>query len=129
MHRLHLGFERNAAGATILRIQQQDPPWRVVRGFDAPSGERLVHMNNVSGGVFDVDSLEWRVDVGAGAQAQVTTTGATRVYRSRSTERQASMSGIVTVGDGAYLEYLPDQLIPFAGSRFEQSVRVELGSG
>ena len=129
MPRLHLVFEPGSSGSTILRIKQQEPPWRVVRGFDAPSGERLVHLNNVSGGILDADSLDWRVDVTAQAQAQLTTTGATRVYRSRSPERAASMRGIVTIGEGAYLEYLPDQLIPFAGSRFEQSVRVELSRG
>ena len=34
----------------------------------------------------------------------------------------------VTVGEGGYFEYLPDQLIPFAGSRFEQATRIELAS-
>jgi urease accessory protein len=29
----------------------------------------------------------------------------------------------------AYLEYLPDQLIPFAGSRFDQTTRVEIERG
>jgi urease accessory protein len=35
----------------------------------------------------------------------------------------------VTVGENAYFEYLPDQLIPFAGSRFNQSMRVNLAPG
>jgi urease accessory protein len=35
----------------------------------------------------------------------------------------------LTVGENAYLEYLPDQLIPFAGSRFDQSMRVDLARG
>jgi urease accessory protein len=35
----------------------------------------------------------------------------------------------LTVGENGYLEYLPDQLIPFAGSRFDQSMRVNLASG
>jgi urease accessory protein len=126
---LHLSFESNSRGATILRVKRQQPPWRVIRGFPAPSGELLAHVHNLSGGILDTDSLEWRVDVGAGAQAQVTSTGATRVYRSRSAERMASQRATATVGPGGYLEYVPDQLIPFAGSRFEQSARVELDHG
>ena len=127
--KLHLSFELDARGATILRVKTQQPPWRVVRGFDAPSGERLAHLHNVSGGILDTDALEWRIDVGPRAQAQLTSTGATRVYRSRSNDRVATQRAVITLGEEAYLEYLPDQLIPFAGSRFEQSTRIDLARG
>src|ERR1700691_5299001 len=126
---LHLSFEANDTGATILRVKQQQPPWRVVRGFRAPSGETLAHVHNLSGGILDSDSLSWQVDVGPRAQAQVTSTGATRVYRSRSPESRASQRLHVNVAADAYLEYLPDQLIPFAGSRFDQTARVEIERG
>ena len=126
---LHLSFELNRSGSTILRVKQQEPPWRVVRGFQAPSVETLVHLHNVSGGILDGDSLECRIDLASGAQAQVTTTGATRVYRSRSAERIATQRSLVTIGERAYLEYLPDQVIPFTSARFEQSAHVELHPG
>jgi len=126
---LHLSFETVEAGSTILRVKQQQPPWRVVRGFPAPSGETLAHVHNLSGGILDRDSLDVRIDLGAGAQAQVTSTGATRIYRSRSPEGIASQRTRVSIAAGGYLEYLPDQLIPYAGSRFEQTARVELESG
>lgn len=123
---LHLAFACDARGETIVRVREQQPPWRAVRGFRNSSGETLVHLHNVSGGVLDRDSLCLRVDVGAGAHAQVTTTGATRIYRSRSASQTATQQIEVHVGAGGYLEYLPDQLIPFAGSRFRQTTRVEL---
>jgi urease accessory protein len=126
---LHLSFEANEAGGTILRVKQQQPPWRVVRGFPAPTGETLAHVHNLSGGILDTDALSWRVDLGPRAQAQVTSTGATRVYRSRSPGSRASQCMRVSVASDAYLEYLPDQLIPFAGSRFDQSARVEIERG
>jgi len=126
---LHLAFEANDAGGTILRVKQQQPPWRVLRGFRTPSGETLAHVHNLSGGILDTDSLSWQVDVGPHAQAQLTSTGATRVYRSRSAESRASQSMRVSIAGDAYLEYLPDQLIPFAGSRFDQTARVEIARG
>jgi len=126
---LHLSFEAADGGATILRVKQQQPPWRVVRGFPAPTGETLAHVHNLSGGILDTDSLSWQVDVGPRAQAQVTSTGATRVYRSRSPGSRASQRMRVSVASDAYLEYLPDQLIPFAGSRFDQQARVEIELG
>ncbi len=124
--RLHLAFDLDTRDATVLRVKAQEPPWRVVRGFDAPSGERLAHLHNVSGGILDTDSLQWRVDVGPLARAQVTSTGATRVHRSRSENSVSRQDAIVNVGQGGYFEYLPDQLIPFAGCRFEQTTRIEL---
>jgi len=126
---LHLTFEADGRGGTILRVPQQQPPWRVVRGFPTPSGETLAHLHNLSGGILDTDSLSLQVDVGPRAQAQVTSTGATRVYRSRSPHRRASQRMRVNVASDGYLEYLPDQLIPFAGSRFDQIARVELERG
>src|SRR5580698_8773395 len=113
---LHLAFEADAGRGTILRVLEQQPPWRVVRGFRTASGETLAHVHNVSGGILDTDSLSWQVDVGPRAQAQITSTGATRVYRSRTPECRATQRMRVNVASDAYLEYLPDQLIPFAGS-------------
>src|SRR6266478_2500791 len=107
MPKLHLSFETNGTGATILRVKQQQPPWRVIRGFKAASGELLAHVHNVSGGILDTDSLDWRIDVAPGAQAQVTSTGATRLYRSRMPDRVASQRAALTVGENGYLEYLP----------------------
>jgi urease accessory protein len=127
--RLHLSFEPNAAGATILRVKEQQPPWRVVRGFPAPSGELLAHLHNVSGGIFDTDSLDWQIDVAPGAKAQVTSTGATRIYRSRCAGRCAVQRAALAIAEGGYVEYLPDPLIPFADSRFVQAVRVDLDRG
>ena len=126
---LHLSFEANETGATILRVKQQQPPWRVVRGFRAASGETLAHMHNLSGGILDSDSLHCQIDVGSAAQAQVTSTGATRVYRSRSAGSRASQCMHVNIASDGYLEYVPDQLIPFAGSRFDQAARIEMEHG
>jgi urease accessory protein len=85
-----------------------------------------VHIHNVSGGILDIDSLEWEIEVGPDALAQVTSTGATRVYRSRSTAHVAKQRVTIRVLENGYLEYVPDQLIPFAGARFEQTTRIEL---
>jgi urease accessory protein len=127
--RLHLSFEAVETGGTILRVKQQQPPWRVIRGFPVASGETLAHVHNVSGGILDTDSLHCQIDVGPAAQAQVTSTGATRIYRSRSPDSRATQCTHVRIASDAYLEYLPDQLIPFAGSRFGQFVRVEIARG
>ena len=112
-----------------LQIARQDPPWKVVRGFRAPGGELLVHLNNVSGGILGGDQLALRVEVAAGANAILTTTGATRVYRARAESDSARQSTEIRVGAGGRLEFLPDPLIPFAGSRYEQNATILLNEG
>jgi urease accessory protein len=75
------------------------------------------------------DRLALVVDVGAGACVQITTTGATRVYRARDGAPATAQSNEIAVGENALLEYLPDTLIPFAGARFSQRTRIRLAAG
>ena len=126
--KLWLEFSRDAS-ATRLRVRRQEVPWRVLRGFPNAARETLAHLNNISGGVLDRDDLEMRVDVGRGAWAQITSTGATRIYRSRSAAYCGRSRNEVEIGEDGFLEYLPDALIPYGGSRYEQSTRIRLARG
>jgi urease accessory protein len=110
----------------VLTVHDQQPPLRVVRSFALAHGAALVHLHNISGGVLGGDRLDLRVEVAPQARAQLTSTGATRLYRSRSGTEPAQQSTHFTVREGGLLEYLPDTLIPFAGSRYQQATRVEL---
>ena len=127
--KLRLAFERREDGATILAAAEQRAPLRVVRAFPLDGGGALVHLHNVSGGVLGGDRLELELEVGAGAWAQVTTTGATRVYRALESAATPVETRDVRVAAGALLELLPDPLIPFAGARYRQETRVELEAG
>ncbi len=88
-----------------------------------------MHLHNVSGGVLAGDRLSLDVEVEAGASAQITTTGATRLYRHRTGAEDSEQRTRFTVGDGALLEYLPDAVIPYAGSRHAQRTEIHLGRG
>ena len=124
VHQLSLCFERER-----LRVRRQDPPWKVVRAFALPESGALVHLHNVSGGVLAGDRLALDVEVEAGAAAQITTTGATRLYRHRAGAGDSEQRSTFSVGDGALLEYLPDVVIPYAGSRHLQRTEIRLGRG
>jgi len=110
-------------------VDRQDPPWKVVRAFPNPDGGLLLHLHNVSGGVLAGDRLALNIDVAAGAVAQVTTTGAGRLYRHRAGVVDSEQRTRISVGEGAILEYLPDAVIPYAGARHVQSTEVRLNSG
>jgi urease accessory protein len=92
----------------------------VVRAFGP-----LVHLHNVSGGILAGDRLALNVEVAA--PMLITTTGATRLYRHRAGADDSEQCMNFSVGEGALLEYLPDPLIPFAGSRHIQRTRIWLG--
>jgi len=128
---LHLRFhsqpELGPLGQTTLEIVAQTPPQRVIRAFPLPDGSALAHLHNISGGVLGGDALALRVSVDANARAQLTTPGATRLYRHRPGLPDTCQQTQVEIGPGGLLEYLPDPLIPFAGARYRQSTRIHLG--
>jgi urease accessory protein len=127
---LRLDFEREErTGRTVLAASRQEPPLRVVRAFALEDGAALVHLHNVSGGVLGGDQLGLTVHVGAEACAQITTTGATRIYLPREESPTATQWNEVAIGESALLEYLPDPLIPFAGARFWQRTVIRLARG
>jgi urease accessory protein len=127
---LSLDFARDElVGHTILAATRQEPPLRVVRAFAVQDGTALAHLHNVSGGLLGGDQLALKVNVGVGASVQLTTTGATRIYRPRREALATMQFNEFTVNEGALLEYVPDAIIPFAGARFSQTTTIHLAQG
>jgi urease accessory protein len=127
---LTLDFARDGfAGHTVLVASRQEPPLKVVRAFNVQDGAALAHLHNVSGGLLGGDQLALKVDVGARAQVQLTTTGATRIYRPRREALPATQTNEFTLHEDALLEYVPDAIIPFAGARFSQVTTIHLAQG
>lgn len=125
---LQLEFSRHDE-RTECRLLEQTPPWKVVRGFERQGGESLVHLGNVSGGIFGGDRLRLRARLESGAHAMLTTSGATRVYRPREDAPAAILDSEFLLGRDAVLEYLPDPLIPFGGARLRQRTSYALEWG
>ncbi len=125
---LTLAFEQ-LGGRTILAASKQEPPLRVVRAFPLEDGAALVHLHNLSGGLLGGDCIELDMRIGAGASAQVTTTGATRLYRPRAEAPTTAQTNTIRVAENALLEYVPDPIIPFAHVRFCQRTTIELSPG
>ena len=98
----------------------------MIRAFPIDAGGALVHLHNISGGVLGGDALSLAVKVEDGAYAQLTSTSATRLYRSRVDKALAIQTNTLTIEQNGLLEYLPDPLIPFAGARYQQNTSIEL---
>ncbi len=112
-----------------MQIDAQDPPWKVVRAFPQAGGGTLVHLHNVSGGVLAGDRLSLDIEAGPRTAVQITSTGSTRLYRHREGAQDSVQHVTIAAREGALLEYLPDPLIPFAGSRHFQNVAIALDAG
>lgn len=123
--RAELTFQREKA-ATVLARCRSTAPLRVAPPVNL-AGCAYTTMVNITGGVAGGDVFDQRIDLGAGAHALVTTPSATKVYGSAgATARSATR---MTVGAGAVMEWVPDPVMPFAGARYEQTVRIDIESG
>jgi urease accessory protein len=128
--RLSLDFTAATdTGRTRMTVREIQQPLKVVRAFDCGDGAALVHLHNVSGGILGGDQFALNFRIGKDARAQITTTSATRVYRARGGEQPAVQHTAVYVEENGLAELLPDPLIPFAGSNYEQRTVIDLADG
>jgi urease accessory protein len=90
-------------------------------------GTAYVYLVSPCGGVVGGDRYDMTVVVEAGAQACLTTPSATKLYATPGAPAQQRLD--ITLQAMAVLEYLPEQIIPFAQAAFHQHTRVRLGAG
>src|SRR5262249_4304063 len=117
------------AGRSQLLERRQRFPLRVTTALHPDSAApdmAFVYVQNPSGGVFPGDELTCEVHADRGAAVHVTTTSATKVYGGGEAAR---LDASFVLAEGAYLEHFPDPVIPHAGSRYVEDVRVELAPG
>lgn len=79
---------------------------------------------NTSGGLTDGDRIEQRIEWETGTNAVVTTQACERIYRSR--ERPAEIRNTLTVADGAFGLWLPQETILFDGGRLRREAVAHL---
>ena len=123
---LHLGFVRQGE-RTVLRENRHRGPLRVQKAL-YPEGEAVCQaiVLHPPSGIAGGDHLAISAELGAGAHAQLTTPGAGKWYRSGGAE--ASQCIAFTVGEGATLEWLPQETIVFDGARARMETRVSLAA-
>jgi urease accessory protein len=79
---------------------------------------------NTAGGLTGGDRLDYRLEVGAGARAVGTTQTAERAYRSSG--GVARVETELSLGPGARLHWLPQEVIVFEGAALDRRLRVEM---
>jgi urease accessory protein len=79
-----------------------------------------MYIMSPSGGILQGDRYRMDISLKNDAFFHLTTQGATRLYRMD--KNYATQLVNITVGEGCYFEYIPDQIIPYRNSRFYQNV-------
>jgi len=112
----------------VLTERRFTLPLQVLEPIDLDgTGAATVFLLNPTGGVLGGDRLETRVELCAGSRVCLSTPSATRVYRSAGPPAIQRLTA--RVGEGAWLEYMPDHVIPSPGARLVQSLEVSLAPG
>jgi urease accessory protein len=123
---LRLAFERRD-DRTILADLASRAPYLAQRALhcdDALPDMAWVFTITTTGCVLQGDRLALKIAIGPGARAHVTTQSATKIHSMDANYAQVTQD--ITLDAGAYLEFLPDPLIPHRQARFASDTRITL---
>lgn len=123
---LTLALARGAAGQTRIDDLYQRDPCRALFPAGEPDDIFQAVLLTTSGGLAGGDRIAAAISAGAGTRALVTTQAAEKVYRARAENTVVSVD--LSVGAGAWLEWLPQETILFDGARFRRETRVMLAA-
>ena len=124
---LDLSFARRDSGSYLAQRRQYGP--LTVQKILYPEGPQLAHalLLHPPGGIAGGDSLRVGIDVQAGAQALLTTPGASKWYRSAGAP--ASQRLRLQVAAAATLEWLPQESIVFDGALASSQLQIDIEAG
>jgi urease accessory protein len=114
-------------GRTVVKEQYSQVPLLAQKAMyleESLPAMAYMYIISPSGGVLQGDTYRIEIALEKGAQAHFTTQGATRVYRMD--RGFAAQFVSISADSGAYVEYMPDQIIPYAGSRFYQKTSLSV---
>ncbi|MGQ3052790.1 MAG: urease accessory protein UreD [Roseateles sp.] len=125
--RLVLTAARDGAHATRVHARY-DGPLRLLKTL-YPEGAGIAHavLVHPPGGLVGGDRLDISLGLQAGSHLLVTTPAATRFYRSNAGE--AAQVVHASVGEGARLEWLPQETLAYPGCVARNEVRIGLAPG
>jgi urease accessory protein len=116
-------------GRTRLADLYQRDPCRVLFPDSEPGEPPQAVLVTTSGGVAGGDSLKMEVEARPGAHAVVATQAAEKIYRAAPGSEACLIDVDVRVGEGAILDWLPQETIVFQGSRLKRRTVAHVAPG
>jgi urease accessory protein len=114
------------AGATRLTQLYQRNPLRVLFPDGEPGDAAVAALVTTSGGLVAGDRLSIAITLDVDSQAHVTASAAEKIYRSTGATTEIGQS--LSVGESAWLEYLPRETILFDGARLRRHTTLDLAA-
>lgn len=114
-------------GKTVVKEQYSKVPLFTQRALyleESLPSMAYIHIMSPSGGILQGDRYRMDIVLKNKACAHITTQGATRIYRME--RNYATQIVNVVVDEGSYLEFVPEQIIPYRDSRFYQTVNLKV---
>jgi urease accessory protein len=125
---LNLLLEKNPkVNKTVIKEQFSKVPLFTQRALyleESLPSMAYLYIISPSGGVLQGDRYRIDIKLAQNAIAHITTQGATRLYRME--KNFATQILNISLESKCYLEYIPDQIIPYRDSRFYQSVNLHI---
>jgi len=115
------------SGRTIIKEKESVFPLSVQKEMYYDQFQpKMTHVYIVSssGGILQGDKYMIDIILEKNALAHITTQGATRIYGMNVSNAIQVVN--VSLDDGAYLEFIPDQIIPYKNSRFYQEINFKV---
>jgi len=125
---LRLRFEARH-DRSILSFMERRAPLLVQKALycdEGMPGLPVVYIVSTSGGALQGDRYAMEFSVGPGACGHITTQASTKIHEMDA--NYVAQTQDITLDDGAYLEYLPESIIPFRHSRFHTFTRIRLAA-
>lgn len=123
---LRLGFEHRS-GRTILADLERRVPYMVQRALHCDEqmpGLAYVFLITTTGCLLQGDRLTLDITLRPRAQAHVTSQSATKIHAMDA--NYAAQSQTITLADDAYLEFLPEPVIPHRHARFISDTQISV---
>jgi len=123
---LRLGFERRGTRTILADLERRSPfmAQRVLYPERSLPDLAWLFIITTAGCVLQGDRLALDVRLGPGARAHVTTQSATKIHTMDA--NYAVQTQHIGLADGAYLEFMPEPLIPHRRARFLSDTRISL---
>jgi len=124
---LDIELKENDQNKTVITKQFSQVPLQIQRAVypeNSLPGMAYLYIISPSGGILQGDRYKTDIILRNNSICHITTQGATRIYSMNS--NSASQMVNITLDENCYLEYIPDQIIPYQNSRYYQKVNLNI---
>ena len=124
---LDVELKENDKLKTVITKQFSQVPLQIQRAVypeNSLPGMAYLYIISPSGGILQGDRYKTDIILKNNSTCHITTQGATRIYSMNS--NSASQMVNITLDENCYLEYIPDQIIPYQNSRYYQKVNLNI---